>query len=572
MMLAWMGRGALKLRTSPAFALLLVACSGVLGIEERRQDSASNYPASGYEGCRPEGTCSGCLDVHQLECELRSNCLAAAVREDCAGCVCQNCGDAVVACQLDTGCAAIWDCLKQSRCDLSAGVGGGCLEACAAVIEAEGGPSGAAFRAAAEVRTCAVTASCSSCLAAEPTPAASCSRDNACQGCPDCFRECLCSGERFGACKTYCGEAALPATCTPENSCVGCSSCFELCACDGGNFEECNSACQTPLPPPATDTCQAATGCNDCSDCLATCACEGGEQSACASACAPPAVNDVCVDAVQSGGEDTCGGCGGCIAQCSCEGAPLEECMVSCGSCSKVSGGDDMTECACATDDGADACAERYFSCDDASACGACSCDLCPGQYALCQETQGCPAVFSCLVATNCQGSACQERCGGVASGGGSGSEAFDVAEALWACHQANSCQCEAGPAPVTVCPGPDGDVECANYEGTDGASVAACCPTSVGTGNGEGSACGLDLQRYFQNARSCEPRDQGKRPRLLEGCSDRTIFEPPYNGVKLSGCCHQADNTCGVYDDIMGLGCLSSSVFGIQPAGCGLL
>jgi hypothetical protein len=172
------------------------------------------------------------------------------------------------------------------------------------------------------------------------------------------------------------------------------------------------------------------------------------------------------------------------------------------------------------------------------------------------------------MVATNCQGSGCQERCGSVASGT-SGSAAFDVAEALWACHQANACQCEAGPAPVTLCPGPDGEVMCADYEGT-GATFAACCPATSGTQ--ASSSCGLDLRRQFQNARSCEPRDQGRGPRLLEGCPARTIAEAPYNGVKLSGCCHQEDSTCGVYDDITGLGCLSSSVFGIQPAGCGLL
>lgn len=558
-----MGLGELKRSAGPALMVLLLACSSVLGIQERREDTASSYPAAGYQGCRASDGCDGCLDVHRRECEVRSTC-ATTASDDCVGCVCQSCGEAMIDCQLDSGCAAIWTCVRQSRCDLSAGASGDCLEACRSVIEAQGGVAGAAFRAAAEVRTCAVTSSCSSCLAVEPPPPASCSRENSCQGCPDCLRECLCSGELFGACRGYCGADAPPAACTPDSSCMGCTSCFELCACDGGSFEQCSSACQPPPPP---GRCTAATDCSDCADCLATCQCEGGEQGACESACAPPPANDVCVDLVQSGGEDTCGGCDGCIAECSCRGTPLEECMAECGSCCDNCGG--MTECACESNDGADECAEEHYSCDEATACSACACAACPGRYGLCQETPSCPAVFACFVETNCQGSECAERCSGVAGGSGSSSAAFDVAEALWACHQANDCQCEAGPAPVTLCPGPEGDVECADFAGTGG-TLPACCPATAGTETT--SACGLGLQRYFPNARSCEPRDQGRRPRLLEGCPDRSIVEPPYNGVKLSGCCHALDSTCGVYDDITGLGCLSSSVFGIQPSACGLL
>lgn len=559
-----MGKGELKRRAGPALLLLLMACSSVLGIQERQEDSAASYPVAGYQGCRAGDGCDGCLEVHRRECQARTICEAAVVSDDCAACVCRSCSDAVIACQLDTGCAAIWACARQSRCDLSAGATSGCLDACRPVIEAHGGLTGEAFRAATEVRTCAVTSSCSSCLAAEPAPPASCARENSCQGCPDCLRECLCSGELFGACRTYCGADAPPAACSPDSSCVGCTSCFELCACDGGSFEECSSGCQVPPPPEA---CSAASDCSGCSDCLATCQCEGGEQTACEGACAPPPANDVCVDAVQSGGENTCGGCRGCLAQCACQGTPLEECMAECGSCCESCGG--MTQCACEGNDSADECAADHHSCDEASACSACACDYCPGRYALCQETQGCSAVFSCLVETDCKGSACRERCVSAASGSGSGEAAFDAAEALWACHQANACQCEVEPAPVVLCPGPAGDVECADYAGSGGA-LAACCPAASGVA--PGSACGLGLQGYFPNARSCEPRDQGRRPRLLESCPARTILEPPYNGVRLSGCCNQADATCGVYDDITGLGCLSSSVFGIPPSGCGLL
>lgn len=559
-----MGLGELKRSAGPALPLLLLACSSLLGIQERREDTASSYPAAGYEGCRASDGCAGCLDVHRLECEARSTC-ATATSDECMGCVCQSCAEAMIACQLDGGCAAIWTCVRQSRCDLSEGGSGDCLEACRSVIEAQGGVSGSAFRAAAEVRTCAVTSSCSSCLAVEPPPPASCSRESACQGCPDCLRECLCSGELFGACRGYCGADAPPAACTLDSRCVGCTTCFELCACDGGSFEQCNGACQAPPPPGA---CSTATDCSDCGDCLATCVCEGGEQAACASACAPPPVSDVCVERLESGGEDTCGGCDGCIAQCSCQGTPLAECMEECGSCCESCGG--MTECACQGDDGADECAAEYFSCDEASACSACACALCPGQYGLCQETPSCPAVFACLVETQCQGSECRERCAGVASGSGSSSAAFDVAQALWACHRANDCECEEPPpAPRTICPGTEGDVECADHVGTGG-TLPACCPPAGGTGNV--SACGLALQHHFPNARSCEPRDQGRRPRLLEVCPGRSIAGPPYNGVKLSGCCHQVDGTCGVYDDITGLGCLSASVFGFPSSGCGLL
>jgi hypothetical protein len=149
------------------------------------------------------------------------------------------------------------------------------------------------------------------------------------------------------------------------------------------------------------------------------------------------------------------------------------------------------------------------------------------------------------------------------------------VAEALWACNQANSCACENTPDPTTHCPGPDGDVVCADFLG-GGATLPACCPSSQGTGGSgtNASACGLDLRDYFRNARQCEPRAQGDKPKgtLLGSCPDFTILGAPYNGVKLSGCCHSADNTCGVFDDITGLGCLSSGVFGIEAGACPLL
>src|SRR5687767_8588385 len=133
-MLAWSDRKRLKRAAWLLLASCLVACASVLGIEERQQDSATNYPAAGYEGCRPGVSCAGCLTVHERECELRSACSATASSDDCAGCVCESCTDSVVDCQLDAACAAIWQCLKQSRCDLSERSSASCLNECGSVI------------------------------------------------------------------------------------------------------------------------------------------------------------------------------------------------------------------------------------------------------------------------------------------------------------------------------------------------------------------------------------------------------------------------------------------------------
>jgi hypothetical protein len=573
-MLASNHRRELKRGVWLSLTFCLAACASVLGIEQREQDSAANYPAAGYDGCVPGVSCAGCLAVHQHECELRSACSAAVSSDDCAGCVCENCTDSVVDCQLDAGCSAIWTCLKQSRCDLADPAGTSCRTACGSVIEAQGGVGGEAFRAAADVRTCAISSSCLNCLAPEPEPTVGCDKANGCQSCPDCFRQCICTGEKFGACKTLCGTEAPPEACTTENSCVGCSTCFDLCTCGGGNYDHCTSACQVGTPPPPVTTCTAATGCNNCADCSALCACHGGDQAACQSQCAPPpSPDDVCVASPLVGSDsETCAGCSGCVAQCSCSGNPLEYCMQECSMfscCGNCAG--PMTECSCDPQNSADLCGQANYSCDNAGSCSACACRSCPGTYALCQETGDCPAVFACMQATQCQGSACRERCGTVASGGSS-SPAFDVAEALWACNQANSCACESIPNPTTFCPGPDGAAECADYS-NGGVTIAACCPSAQGTG-GVASACGLDLHSYFRNASPCEPLAQDHKPQasLLGSCSPVTILGPPYNGAKLLGCCHAADNTCGVFDDITGLGCLSSSVFGIEAGPCPLL
>jgi len=564
-MLAWIERGGLWRSAWLPATLLLGACASVLGIHERQEDRADNYPADGYDGCRPGVSCAGCLAVHQRECELRSTCAAAASSDDCAGCVCENCADPVVDCRLDSDCDAIWSCIERTRCDLSGNAAASCLTACAAVIEAHGGVSGEAFRAAADVRTCAITSSCLSCLAPEPEPEATCTKANGCDACADCFHQCICTGEKFGACKTLCGTEAPAASCTPENSCVGCTTCFALCTCGGGGFEDCTSACKKngePAPDPV-DTCTLEESCTGCADCEAQCVCNGGAPEVCEQACAPPPLDDRCIDATVSG-SDSCGGCSTSLAQCSCQGSALEECMASegaLGCCGDCSG--EMTKCVCEERGGADSCAAQSNHCDNAGSCSACACRNCPGKYALCQETRGCQPVFECMRATQCQGSACRERCGDAAPDD-SAPLAFDAAEALWACHQASSCKCEnTAPPPVTSCPGPDGETVCNAFQSGD-LSFAACCP-------GAASACGLDLRRYFPGASACEPLGQGNQHRvLLESCPDRTIAEAPYNGAKLAGCCHAGDSVCGVFDDVTGLGCLRSTVFGIQAEGCG--
>src|SRR4029077_11202960 len=105
-----------------------------------------------------------------------------------------------------------------------------------------------------------------------------------------------------------------------------------------------------------------------------------------------------------------------------------------------------------------------------------------------------------------------------------------------------------------------------------------ACCPAPILTTKAGGSigptgdaSCGLAIRSYFPNALECEPLDQQRPPAFLLGaCSGARIVAPPYNGAALDGCC-RADDSCGFYDNVTGLGCLSASVFGISTAeSCG--
>jgi hypothetical protein len=78
-------------------------------------------------------------------------------------------------------------------------------------------------------------------------------------------------------------------------------------------------------------------------------------------------------------------------------------------------------------------------------------------------------------------------------------------------------------------------------------------------------------MSTEYPGARACEPIAQTSPPRYsaLETCPDTIGAKPPYNGAILKGCCRGADNTCGYYDDITGLGCLSAGVFGDTVQAC---
>jgi hypothetical protein len=555
---------------------LLAACAGVLGIEERKLDSASNYPLAGYPGCLP-GNCAGCLDVHRDECQLRTACADSANHTDCAGCVCQNCLEPVVDCQLDAGCAAIWQCLRETRCDLSERAAGSCVDSCGSVIQTNGGLNGPAFRAAAEIRTCATTAACLSCLAPQVQQSTrSCTQANACQDCPDCFDQCLCSGEKFGNCQRFCGEEAPPAACTDADSCAGCSNCFDACACDGGSYDDCISACTSIDPDPnptPMPTCTPEDSCSGCSGCRSQCLCSGaGDSAQCKVLC-----DGSCVEAARSGAS-SCGGCQSCIAKCTCAGTPIEDCLADdCGPREDCPNG---YGCDCETAS-SEACFSSYTrsSCDDYPTCEACTCHQCPGELGMCFSSEGCRETFDCMRATGCRGGACLERC----RGSDFPVEAFAYAEALWACYQGSQCQgCTAGAAQVVTCPTGQGAAQCQGFLGNStnpdvDPNLSPCCSSGIGipltepiAGTPDSNPCGLDLSSVYRQARACEPREQSNPPRAeqTETCPGAHIKAAPYNGALLRGCCRGADQTCGYFDDITGLGCLSAGIFDapVQP------
>jgi hypothetical protein len=563
----------------------LVACAGILGIEDRSEDTAANYPIDGYEGCR-EGDCTRCLEVHRQACEARAACADATGQGECASCVCQNCLDPLTTCQQDEGCTAIWVCLRNSRCDLSEHAAVNCTQTCGSVIQANGGVNGPAFRAAAEIRTCATTSACLSCLAPQVTQSSlACTQQNGCQDCPDCFNQCLCSGEKFGDCKELCkdqGDTAPPAACSAADQCAGCTTCLHTCACNGGTYDECVASCSST--PPADNTppvlpagCSTADNCMGCKDCTSQCECSGRDQTACANDCAAPS-SDVCIEDPR-GVSSSCDACESCVAKCTCHGDPIESCWRKCTvhDCNELpnsygcAGGCNASEVQCFEG--------WYGSCDSqAGDCEACACQACPGELGTCKDTDGCEGMFQCMRSTGCEGSACLERC----RDSSAAPESFAYAEALWACYQGSGCgtNCSANlPPPPVECATTQGTTRCTSFVGV-GTSFAACCPNVIiyalldpgaGTTGGDDNPCGLDMSTEYPGARACEPLAQTSPPRYsaLETCPDTIGAKPPYNGAILKGCCRGADNTCGYYDDITGLGCLSAGVFGDTVQAC---
>ncbi|MEY4545949.1 MAG: hypothetical protein RL685_2144 [Pseudomonadota bacterium] len=564
-----------------ALPWLLAACANVLGIEERKIDTAANYPADGYTGCLP-GSCGGCLEVHRQACQAATTC-AEASDDDCTQCVCSSCEQQVIDCKEDAGCTAIWECLRETRCDLSERAQDNCLQACGSTIQASGGVNGASFRAAAEIRSCAATSVCLTCLAPQVQQASrACTQANGCQ-CESCFDQCLCSGERFGECQRLCATEDAPSSaCSEDDDCAGCNNCFNACACGGGAYAACTTLCSAsggaepdPTPNPA-DACDASTSCVSCADCTSQCTCSSSNTiEQCEQLCAPPADSDQCIE-YPRGTASSCEGCQGCIAQCTCPGQSIESCRSQCqeaeccGSPGSCNGS--FSNCLCAQS-AADCFAPSFGTCESFGPCEACACQQCPGELGMCLETVGCQQTFDCMRATSCEGSACLERC----RNGDYGPQAFVFAEALWACYRGNACDCGIEPPASATCSTLQGDVQCDPFVGSG--TLQACCSASNTAGatlSAEQSLvdttnpCGLELQVYLRDARACEPRTQPNLPRfeLLETCPDRTIASAPYSGALLQGCCRE-DHTCGYFDDITGLGCLSAGVFGQPSTAC---
>lgn len=567
---------------------LVVACANVLGIAEREVDTAANYPGEGYAGCRP-GSCGGCLDVHRQECEVRSTCADAIEDDDCAGCVCMSCEPELIDCRADPGCSAIWECLRATRCDLSERAEGSCLQLCSSIIQASGGATGPAFRAAAELRSCAASSACWTCLAPQVQRAArTCTQSNGCLDCDACFDQCLCSGERFGDCQGLCAtDDAPPPACSEDDACADCTSCFDACACGGGSYDSCVTQCappsdtgtdQEPAPdPPAATECSAQSNCASCTDCVSQCTCSTANTTeACQELCAPQAASDQCIEDPR-GVDSSCEGCQSCVAQCTCKGSSLESCRRMCqaADCCGAPGGcgSALGDCLC-TGSGAECYLQTYGSCASAGACESCACQQCPAERGMCLDIVGCQETFDCMRATQCQGSACLERC----RGSDYAPEAFAYAEALWACHRGSDCGCGTPPPPAIACPTAQGAVQCEPYAGNVG--IQACCSAAPSAATAPAAAeqalvdtsspCGLQLSVFVRGARSCEPRTQRNLPRYapLETCPDGTVANAPYSGALLKGCCRE-DGTCGYYDDITGLGCLSSTVFGRGALPC---
>jgi hypothetical protein len=175
----------------------------------------------------------------------------------------------------------------------------------------------------------------------------------------------------------------------------------------------------------------------------------------------------------------------------------------------------------------------------------------------MCREISGCAELMACLEATQCLNLAdCDqpEKCG--AELGAMDASATGVAESLLSCRLEAQCACFEGP-PTISC----GDVTCDAYQPAPPNPIAqACCA------GGNGDRCGLDPAPLFgpESGALCVELNQ---PGPLDAaCPDHVAPGLPWDGATLPGCC-KTGGTCGVLDDVTGLGCIERSLFGDASA-----
>lgn len=431
-------------------AVLALSCASLLGLESRELDT-ENYPAEGYEGCTAGEDCSRCTsERHREQCDIPPNSICGDLEplDACSACACNGCAERLAACQQNESCAAIWECVTRTRCDLLESSENDCSrnDTCRTEIRENGGTSGPALRAVEQLRNCAAEQLCSVCLPAAVLPPAECTQDAGCQNCGDCFSTCICSGDTFSTCKDECGETVTG--CTQDNGCVGCSLCLTQCSCLGNSQGECLTQCNR--------TCRPSTECSDCEDCRSACECNNEWNPSlgqnCAEECAsPPVEPELCRKETTEDGH--CEGCEGCLARCTCQGDDLATCLTECGSpqCSDAEGG--CTECTngscvCAPNE-ARTCLERDSVCEDPEqGCEACACTTCPAEFALCLETAKCPEAIECLRTNNCDDLASCSECRNnfanvepAVTGTDNASPSLsDVIEVFRACTETNDC------------------------------------------------------------------------------------------------------------------------------------
>ncbi len=424
------------------FLLLVIwlpACSGILGIEERRLDLAELTP-DGYEGCEPEnGICDACTsEWHTCICEgwrdyrdeeekLRAECASKApeqIREeqeelwsefldDDADDADDSTDDADDSSDNSTD----DDADDSTDDDVDAGDNDPpalnfcdgdrdaclecfCTECDAEIADCSDDPD------CAEILTCVMEAECDPLDGPETCPdAASCDALIARSSDPTFFRfqdtldcvfnqGCPCGGPE-------------PVACSPGDGCFDCPDCYEQCRCEGFGDAQCQNECYAD--------CQPRTGCANCNDCMGNCLClNNGDQAYCNSQCPPP------MPCSPQGGCD----CADCHMACTCQGNTRQFCDsqcppppactpqggCSCGTCfdSCICQGGDSAYCSnqcnpvpCSVDDACAGCA----TCFDACVCEGNSTSYCNAQCsAPCSVDDACAGCASCYDTCLCQG------------------------------------------------------------------------------------------------------------------------------------------------------------------------